>query len=152
VVQYYASDAQNPDNKQISAHLQITNDTASAFQLSKVTLRYYYTDDDPNFPIDTFVCDFAAIGMSKLIGAPVAMPMPAMNADHYIEIGFKASAPDLSAHSDSGDIQVRFYNAMLNTINQLNDYSFSTANTQFTDYANITLYNSGCLVWGTEPQ
>ncbi len=36
-------------------------------------------------------------------------------------------------------------------MNEANDYSFDPTKTSFADWSNVTLFQNGALVWGTEP-
>jgi hypothetical protein len=37
------------------------------------------------------------------------------------------------------------------TFNELMHYSYAAADKTFTDAPNVTLYNAGTLIWGTQP-
>ncbi|MDC0740719.1 hypothetical protein [Polyangium mundeleinium] len=73
-------------------------------------------------------------------------------ADTYAEVGFTAAAGSVPAGGQSGEIQLRFNKDNWSNYNEANDYSCDPTKTSFANYAKVTLYRNGALVWGTEPQ
>jgi endoglucanase len=72
-------------------------------------------------------------------------------ADHYLQIGFTSAAGSLAPGGNNGGIQNRIYQADFATMTQTNDYSFNAADASFTANPDITVYDNGTLIYGTEP-
>jgi hypothetical protein len=138
--------------KDISPHLNLLNNGTSAQDLTVVTVRYWYTADGSTS--QAFSCDYAApaVGNCANVTATfVQMPQAKTNADHYMEVSFTGGS--IPAGASTGDIQIRFHDTNYAvTFTQTNDYSFDATKTAYAQWSNITLYRSGTLVWGTEPQ
>jgi hypothetical protein len=71
-------------------------------------------------------------------------------ADHYVEIGFAATAGSLAA-GETVELQLRFAKNDWSNYTQSNDYSFNSSASTYTDANKITLYISSQLSSGTEP-
>jgi hypothetical protein len=147
-VQYKNHDSAAGDN-QIKPGLQVVNTGTSALDLSKVTLRYYFTGEAGASTYGTWV-DYAALGSSNITTKVVAMSSPKAGADHYLEIGFTTGAGSLAAGKASGDIQTRLNKTDWSNFNEADDYSRGT-NTAYADTTKMTVYVNGTLVNGTEP-
>ena len=72
-------------------------------------------------------------------------------ADHYLQIGFTSGAGSLAAGASTGGIQNRIFQADYATMMQTDDYSFNAADASFTANPDITVYDNGTLIYGTEP-
>jgi Cellulose binding domain len=146
VLQYFAADV-NPTDNQMKPHFRILNGSSSSVPLSSLTIRYYFTAEGN--PPQIFECDYATVGCGNLTG--VYAPTTGASADHYLEVSFTAGAGSISAGGNSGEIQARLHNQDYSNVNEANDYSFDPTKTAFADWTKVTLYQSGALVWGTEP-
>ncbi|MDI1481349.1 cellulose binding domain-containing protein [Polyangium sp. y55x31] len=135
------------DDIQMQPHFKIVNETLENVPLSDLEIRYWFTRDGMgNFIYD---CDFAQFNCIHTSGAFV--PASGAKADMYAAISFAVEAGVLIAGTDSGEIQARLHTQNFTTMNQAGDYSFDPTKTSFTDWANVTLYSKGVLVWGNEP-
>jgi Cellulose binding domain len=133
----------------VRPHYEIYNNGSSPQDLAMLTVRYYYTADGSTQ--QAYACDYAQIGCGS-IQATFATIAPAQaTADHYIELSFTAGS--IPAGGSTGEIQIRFHDSNYQVMfTQTNDYSFNAALTQYSDWNNVTVYRSGALVWGVEPQ
>lgn len=135
---------------QIGVTVEIQNEALMSFDLSTLTLRYYFTmaatATSPVLEIDT----------SQTIpsSAIVATFTPA-----YMQVGFTAAAGTLASGASTGQIQLRFHDQSYATFDAspTTDYSYlacsasdASAST-FVPRANITAYIGGVLKSGTEP-
>ena len=71
------------------------------------------------------------------------------DADHYLEISFTGGM--LGPGDQTGEIQGRFHTDDYAALDESNDYSYDGTKTSFTDHTEVTAYDGGQLVWGTEP-
>jgi alpha-L-arabinofuranosidase len=130
----------------INPHFKIDDNSGSSFQLSNLTIRYWFTEDGTG--PEQFFCDWAQIGCSSITGTFVTMTNPTSTADTYLQVGFTGFS--VQNNQNSGEMQLRFSKSDSSNYNQSNDYSFSTQ-TSYAQDAKVTLYLNGVLVWGTEP-
>lgn len=135
--------------QQLQPQFNIINHGTSAVALSTLTIRYFYTKDGSSATGQNFVCDYAQIGGGNV--SAVFGTFTGTNADEYLELHFSAGAGSLAAGASTGQIEARVYGNGYPQMNQANDYSFTPADTAFTDSQTVTLYQSGTLIWGTEP-
>ncbi len=147
-VQYKNNDSAPGDN-QIKPGLKVVNTGSSAVDLSKVTIRYYFTGDSGASTFSAW-CDYAAVGCSNVTQKVVALSSPKAGADHYVEIGFTSGAGSLAAGASTGDIQSRINKTDWSNFNESDDYSYAT-NTAYADASRVTVYVSGTLAGGIEP-
>jgi hypothetical protein len=118
--------------------------------LSTLTIRYWYTID--TVQPQTAWCDFATLGCSNIVESFVSVSPARTNADTYLLVGFASGAGNLAANGGStGEIQARFNKNDFSNYTESNDYSYDVTKTSYADWAKVTLYQNGTLVWGTEP-
>ncbi|GHF20890.1 hypothetical protein GCM10014715_89000 [Streptomyces spiralis] len=147
-MQYKNNDTAPGDN-QIKPGLQVVNTGTAPLDLSKVTLRYYFTGDGGANTYSAW-CDYAQLGCANVTQKVVAMSTPKAGADHYLEIGFTTGAGTLAAGKSTGDIQNRLNKTDWSNFNESDDYSRAT-NTAYADTTKVTAYVNGTLAVGTEP-
>ena len=146
-VQMFNSGTQAEANN-ISPHFNIVNTGNTSINLSKVTLRYYYTEDGTQ--AQTFWCDWSTAGNDHVTGKFMKLAASKEGADHYLEIGFSSEAGTLAPNS-SVEVQARFSKNDWSNYNQDDDYSFSPSSSSYADWEKVPAYLSGTLVWGQEP-
>lgn len=146
--QLRAADVSSPADNHIRPVLRLLNDGPGAVDLSRVTTRYWYTIDTG--AEEDFHIDWAAAGKQNMTGTFSTLSHPRQSADHYLELGFTASACSLAVGETTGDIQMRWNKVNWSNYNEANDHSYTGAAT-FADAPNVTVYVDGALVWGTEP-
>jgi hypothetical protein len=150
---------------QASFVLDVTNEGATTFPLSSLTLRYWYTLDA--LKPQELDCDSAEVGCTNIVTTTLpstsipnprepnfveVMP-PRTQANEYVEIAFTAGALALDPMLDTGQIQLRLHNEDFSPLTQCDDYSYDCPMTGTTiDAQKITAYMNGVLIWGTEPQ
>jgi hypothetical protein len=128
----------------------VVNNGTTAVPLSTLAIRYYFTKDTTPEADLTYGCDFAQVGCATISATFAATT--GTNADEYLELTFAPSAGTLMPGTSTGEIQGRIHPAdFLYMFNQANDYSFDPTKTAYTNWSNVTLYQSGTLVWGTPP-
>ncbi|WP_289734455.1 endo-1,4-beta-xylanase [Streptomyces macrolidinus] len=147
-VQYKNNDTSPTDN-QIKPGLRVVNTGSSSLDLSKVTVRYYFTGDSGATTF-TASCDYAAIGCGNITQKIVALSSPKAGADHYLELGFTSAAGSLAANANTGDLQIRINKTDWSNFSETDDYSYAT-NTSYADTTKVTAYVNGTLAGGIEP-
>jgi hypothetical protein len=149
-VQDRSHDNDNPDNT-LYALYQIINTGTSSVSLSSLTMRYWFTNENANDPLE-FDCDWAQISCSNVSGRFVVLSKPLSKANTYLEISFKAGAGSVAAGRGSGEIQTRVHHVNWSNFNTTESYSFiSDESFVYKDTQTVTLYQNGSLIWGTEP-
>ncbi|MER5948462.1 glycoside hydrolase family 6 protein [Streptomyces sp. NPDC001904] len=144
--QYKNNDSSATDN-QVKPGLRLVNGGTAAVDLSKVTVRYWFTGESSSAGYQTF-CDWAQLGCSTVKLSTGAVSPPRTGADHFIEVGFGSGS--LAAGADTGDLQLRLAKSDWSNFNEADDFSRGTA-TSYADAPKVTVYVGGSLVWGTEP-
>ncbi|MFF3447960.1 glycoside hydrolase family 6 protein [Streptomyces sp. NPDC002667] len=144
--QYKNNDSSTGDN-QVKPGLKLVNGGTGAVDLSKVTVRYWFTGESSSAGYQTF-CDWAQLGCSTVKTSVSAVSPSRAGADHYLEVGFTSGS--LAVGADSGELQLRMAKSDWSNFNESDDYSRG-ANTAYADATKVTVYVSGALVWGTEP-
>lgn len=132
----------------IAPKIKLMNTGTSDIALSDVVLRYYYTIDGEK--AQNFWCDWSSAGSANVTGKFVKMESAKAEADYYLEIGFTSGAGSLAA-GQSIEVQVRFSKTDWTNYTQTGDYSFSSSNSSYVDWNQMTGYIGGSLVWGVEP-
>jgi cellulose 1,4-beta-cellobiosidase len=144
--QYKNNDSSTGDN-QVKPGLQLVNSGSATVDLTKVTIRYWFTGESSSAGYQTF-CDWAQLGCSTVKTSTSSLPQARPGADHYLEVGF--SAGSLAPGASSGDLQLRMAKSDWSNFDESDDYSRGT-NTSYADSVKVTVYVAGSLVWGTEP-
>jgi hypothetical protein len=148
VLQYMPEETSATTDK-IEPEFQIVNNGSSSVALSQLTIRYWFTADssatlNPG-------CNYAVVGCSNVTETTGALNPPVTDADSYLQVGFTSGAGSLAANSTGGKIKLIVQKSDFSNFDQTNDYSFNASFTTFTNWQNVTLYQNGTLVWGTEP-
>jgi hypothetical protein len=131
----------------ISPQLVLLNTGTTDVQLSEIKIRYWFTVDGDK--PQNYWCDYFSTGCGNITSRFVQLPAPRPGADYYLEIGFTAGV--LAPGANTGSLQSRFSKSDWSLYAQTGDYSFDPTKTQFADWAKVTIYQNGILVWGVEP-
>jgi endoglucanase len=149
-VQDRSHDNDNPDNT-LYALYQIVNTGTTAVPLSSVTMRYWFTNENPSDPLE-FDCDWAQVSCSNIAAKFVVLSPARSKANTYLEISFRAGAGSVAAGQNSGEIQTRVHHVNWSNFNTTETYSFiSDPSFVYKDTQTVTLYQNGALIWGVEP-
>jgi len=147
-VLYKDGDNGQVDNNNIKPFLTISNESGVAVPYSELTARYWITAE--NYAGINKWIDHAEMGNNKVTINYVELDKPRQDALGYVEYQFNASAGNLNAGGNSGEIQSRFANVNWENLAETNDYSFKSGSS-YAANDHITLYRNGKLWWGTEP-
>lgn len=130
-----------PVTSAISMVLAIQN-SGSAFPLSDLVLRYWFTDD--GLDVNIGQSDYASNNLTSAITFSFGVAL----GSNFADIGF-------SNPGDIGDgieeIQVRLHTANYTSLDRTNDFSYSAESTAVIN-RNITAYVDGIKVFGCEPE
>jgi cellulose 1,4-beta-cellobiosidase len=149
-VQDRSHDNDNPDNT-LYALYQVVNTSASTVPLSSLTMRYWFTNENPSDPLE-FDCDWAQVNCSNIAAKFVVLSPARSKANTYLEISLKAAAGSVAAGQNSGEIQTRVHHVNWSDFNTTETYSFiSDPSFVYKDTQTVTLYQNGTLIWGVEP-
>jgi len=146
-VQYFAASTASSTNT-LAPRFRLVNTGAASVNLSEITVRYWYTNEGAK--PQSYTCDWAQIGSSNLVST-FRTVSGKVNADTYLELGFKTTAGSLAAGATTGEIQNRIYKSDWSNYTQTNDASFDATKTAYTDWNRVTVYRNGVLIWGVEP-
>jgi endoglucanase len=147
-VTYQCGDA-NDSSNMISPVFQVKNTGSAALDLSRVKLRYWYTDDSSQSY--NFACDYVKLGAANVTGEFVWLNQENLQADLYFELGFTSGAGKLNAGANTGEIKLRLYKADYTPFQQSDDYSFNSDQLTMGSNEKVTAYIDGKLVYGVEP-
>lgn len=131
------------------ALFRIVNTTGASVALSTLTIRYWFTRDGSQ--TQQLWCDYAVAGCGNIAGSFVNLTTTTSTADTSIQVSFSSAAGSIATNANSGEIQLRFNKSDWSNYNQANDYSWNQNQTSYASWSQVTLYQNGQLVWGTEP-
>jgi len=129
--------------------LEVINTSSQPVALHKVTLRYYFSDDDSAGYAAN--CLQTALRCSNVTQVVSAMSHPAPTATHYLRVGFTSAAGTLEPGQTSQGIGLQLYRLDHEDLDQADDRSFDPALIHYAPSTRVTGYVDGVLFWGEEP-
>lgn len=137
------------EGQQISAQFDLYNRGKQPIELSKVTIRYWFSaDEDPaTFQVS---CDYAVKNCDNIRRTVEVVADSHNGADRVLVLGFGAGASWLNPAESTGQIQIRVNKQDWTNLDQGDDYSYQLATTS-TAAPKVTAYVAGKLAWGKEP-
>ena len=98
------------------------------------------------------MCEYAPVGCANITGTYATVSPAVTGADHYLQLSLRQrGAGSLAPGASTGGIQNELFQSSYATMTQTNDYSFNAADTSFAANPDITVYDNGTLIYGTEP-
>ena len=149
---WYYTGSGTATTQDIQVHLDVLNFTALSARLAQVTVRYWFTDENPTDP-NVIALYYVPTTISKLNAKFIPLNPPRTNADTVLEFSFTVNPDAGASFVETTDFNFSFHKDGYSGIyNQANDYSFDSALTKALG-ANpkITAYINGVLAWGCEP-
>jgi endoglucanase len=147
-VAYQCGDV-NDGSNMINPVFQVKNTGSAALELSRVKLRYWFTDESSQSY--NFACDYVKLGTANITGDFVRLTQGLAQADAYFELGFADEAGKLNAGANTGEIKIRLYRTDYTPFQQSDDYSFNSDLLVMGQNEKVTAYIDGKLVYGVEP-
>ncbi|GIG91614.1 glycoside hydrolase family 44 protein [Plantactinospora endophytica] len=139
-----------PTDGQIRPAVDVDNPGRVPVDLSRVTLRYWFSRDGGRGAVQA-ACVQAAIGCANVTQSLVTLPRPRRGADGYLELGFARGAGVLPAAGRTGPIEVRLTKADGSRFVETDDHSWRAARPDYEASTRITVYLDGVRIAGTEP-
>jgi len=150
-VTYKTADTNSSSNSP-QPQFRITNSSASAIDLSKLTIRYWYKFEGTGS--ETAIVNSALVSGTHIessTGCTVTAGSYPEQQDRYIKITFTAQAGSLGNSSqDYLEVNTQLHTDTWSTYNQSNDYSFMAVSS-YTTNNKVAVYYDGQLVCGLEP-
>ncbi|WP_422770291.1 glycoside hydrolase family 44 protein [Plantactinospora sp. WMMC1484] len=140
-----------PVDQQIRPALVLDNPGRAPVDLSRVTIRYWFTRDGGRGAVRA-ACVRAEIGCAGVSRRVVTLPGPRRGADGYLEVGFARDAGMLPAAGQTGPIELRLTKADRSRFLEADDHSWRPAGPGYEANGRITVYLDGSLIAGTEPR
>lgn len=145
---YYYGNSKDTDSS-LQMHFDIVNYTAYTSRLQEVSVKYWFTDEDPSS---------ANVLEQYYVPTPTSFKFTTLNpprsgADTVLEMSFR-NAPDAGASwVESKGFNFAFHKASYaGSYDQSNDYSYDPKlTTALGKNPKITAYVNGTLAWGCEP-
>ncbi|WP_034268065.1 cellulose binding domain-containing protein [Actinospica robiniae] len=145
----YRTPAGTADAAAAAPQLVVVNTSTESISLADVTLRYYFAGHDA--AAFAFNCLQAGVGCSNVTGTIGKLDLATSGADHYLQIGFSASAGTIKPGQDSQGVELQLYRVDHESLTQTGDWSFDPSITTYKPFSRVTGYLRGALVWGEAP-
>jgi len=148
---FYSNNGASANSNQLYINIKLRNTGTTDIDLSKLTVRYYFTQDS-NKELKYFT-DYVSMG--SISAAFYDFSSAAAKADKYIEI--KPSSGTISTagaqwpKQSEVTIQIRVARSDWSNFDQSNDHSYTSATSQYIENPYIAVFESGTLIAGSVP-
>jgi endoglucanase len=131
----------------------IVNTGSDPVPMSEIEMRYYFTNDSAPSSGHVSDCWHATppAQCSTTTRTVVQMSQPVSDADFYLSVTFPSSSQIIQVSGQAGEFKLGVRAQDWTVFTQSNDHSYSGSTSFIDPYQNITLYQNGVKVWGTEP-
>ncbi|MBE1488627.1 glycoside hydrolase family 44 protein [Plantactinospora soyae] len=140
----------SPADAEIRPAIRLENSGTVPVNLSRVTVRYWFTRDSDRSPVQAG-CDRATLGCAKVTRRVVALSTPRPGADGYLEVGFTPEAGVMSTAGQVGPVELRLRKADRSRFSEPDDHSWRPARPNFEASTRITVHLDGVRIAGVEP-
>ena len=148
IVEYKDGDKEKPESNKIRPHILLRNESENTIDLSRATVRYWFTAEDYS-PLIFKAEQTGIFDKEELLGDFIAVEPLLDGADYYLELSF-AERTKIQALKTSGEIRMKIEKSSPSPFNELDDYSYAPFES-FQQTDKITVYWDGKLIWGEEP-
>jgi hypothetical protein len=128
--------------------LNIVNQTSSAQDLTKLEPKFYFLSEGVLTNPAMQCVSFSGGGCSLVSASFIPFTPTKATADSVMKIGFSGGSIPAGG---SVELRVTITNIPSATFDETKFYSYTAADTTYSDAPNITLYTSTTLLWGTHP-
>lgn len=148
---FYNNNGASANSNQLYINIKLRNTGTTDIDLSKLTIRYYFTQDS-NKELKYFT-DYVSMG--TISAAFYDFSPAAPKADKYVEI--KPSSGTISTagaqwpKQSEVTIQIRVARSNWSNFDQSNDHSYTYATSQYIENPYIAVFESGTLIAGSVP-
>jgi hypothetical protein len=146
-IQFYNQDRTSSSN-QLYTNFKIVNTGTTAIDLTKVKLRYYFSDSAAVDSLNSYIDHYSVTNNSNDILTSYDSISGDAGANRYLEIGFRNG--NLTAGGEAV-VSCRTAKSDWTNFYQDDDYSFNKTAENYTDWSKVTGYILDSLAWGTEP-
>jgi hypothetical protein len=144
----YRNRAANESTNEPSLVMGVQNSAGATFDLSTLTIRYWFTADGTSNFIPTV--DYATLNGQGNISGSISVTFAEEFGSNYAQMSFAPGAGTVDAQGVR-ELQLRFHADPYQAMNQANDFSFLASATALTPNPNITPYLNGEQVGGCVP-
>jgi hypothetical protein len=128
--------------------LDILNETSAAQDLTKLELKFYFLSEGVLTSPVMQCSSFSGGGCSMVSASFIPFVPTRPTADSVMKVGFSGGSIPAGG---SVELHVSLANIPSATFDETKFYSYTAADTTYTDAPNITLYTGTTLLWGAHP-
>lgn len=136
-----------PSTSEPSMVLSVQNPSGTSFDLSTLTIRYWFTADGAGSFMGNV--DYAQLDGQQNLSGAVQVSFGQEFGSDYAQLSFTSTAS--VGPQGVNQVQLRFHGNPYQDMNQTNDFSFLSGATSPTPNRNITPYLNGAQVGGCVP-
>lgn len=149
---YYYTGSPGAQVQDVQIHMALINFTAFTTRLSQATVRYWFTDEEPETP-NMLTMYYTPTTLAKITTRFLPASPPRAGANTILEFSFTPNPDAGASFVETMEFNFAFHkDGYSGTYDQSNDYSFdSKLSKSFGPNPKITAYIGGQLAWGCEP-
>jgi hypothetical protein len=149
---YYYTGSPGAEVQDVQIHMALINFTAFTTRLSQTTVRYWFTDEEPETP-NMLTMYYTPTTLAKITTRFLPATPPRAGANTVLEFSFTPNPDAGASFVETMEFNFAFHkDGYSGTYSQANDYSFdSKLSKSFGPNPRITAYIGGQLAWGCEP-
>ncbi len=144
-LQYYSNGEPTPGDNTIYIDIKVINNTATAVNLSSITVKYWYEKEGTADEIAE--CDWASAGCGNINRTISTISQSGQN--RVLTLAFTSAAGAIPPGGNT-EMKLRVHKTDWSVYDETNDYSYG-AQLAYIDWTKMTMYSNGALIWGTEP-
>ncbi|WP_010250859.1 cellulose binding domain-containing protein [Acetivibrio cellulolyticus] len=135
-------------SQQITTQYRITNTGTSIAKLSKIKLKYYYTNKDNSS--QTFNCNMSSVGLINVTGTVENIQPALTDVNCILTVGFTEAAGNLIP-GENIVVRTMLKRGDRLQYQQWDDYSFNSTAANYTNWDKITMFYNDKKISGQEP-
>lgn len=149
---YYYTSSPNAQVQDVQMHMALINFTAFTTRLSQTSVRYWFTDEEPETP-NMLTMYYTPTTLAKITTRFLPASPPRAGANTVLEFTFTPNPDAGASFVETMEFNFAFHkDGYSGTYDQSDDYSFDPKlSKSFGPNPKITAYIGGKLAWGCEP-